>query len=130
MAKTTKMTPAGGNVFADVGIEPKKAAALKAESQRIVAEQLAIKNDLVTAVAEWIATRKLEKSEAAEILGLTRSRVSALINKKANEFTIDALVGMVARTGRHIQLSIDGRIVSGIDTNLVSAGGDGLSSSK
>ena len=37
------MTPAGGNVFTDMGFEPEEAAALQAETQRIIEEKLAIK---------------------------------------------------------------------------------------
>lgn len=35
------ITPVGGNVFADLGFESVEAAALKAESQRIISEMLA-----------------------------------------------------------------------------------------
>ena len=62
--KSVHITPVGGNVFADLGFAPEEAAALKAESQRIISEKLAIK------------------------------------------FTIDALVDMLARTGKHVQLSV------------------------
>ena len=40
--KSMHITPVGGNVFADLGFEPEEAAALKAESQRIISEKLAI----------------------------------------------------------------------------------------
>jgi len=42
--ESTHVTPVGGNVFADLGFEPKEAAALQAESQRIIREKLVIKN--------------------------------------------------------------------------------------
>lgn len=42
----THITPVGGNIFADLGFEPKEAAALKAESDRIISERLAIKGSL------------------------------------------------------------------------------------
>ena len=38
------ITPAGGNVFADLGFEPEAAAALKARSQRIISGKLAVKD--------------------------------------------------------------------------------------
>ena len=41
--QSTHITPAGGNVFVDIGFEPEEAAALQAETQRIIAEKLAIK---------------------------------------------------------------------------------------
>lgn len=39
---TKHITPAGGNVFADLGFEPEEAAALLSESQRIIAEKLSV----------------------------------------------------------------------------------------
>ena len=33
------VTPAGGNVFADLGFEPAEAEALKAQSRRVIAER-------------------------------------------------------------------------------------------
>jgi predicted XRE-type DNA-binding protein len=104
--KSMHITPAGGNVFADLGFEPKEAAALKAESQRIIAEKLAIKESLMAELAGWIEVKKLKQAEAAEILGVTRPRVSDVIHKKTIKFTIDALVDMLARTGKHVQLSV------------------------
>lgn len=104
--KSVHITPAGGNVFADLGFEPAEAAALKAESQRIISEKLAIKDSLMTELAGWIEAKKLKQAEAAEILGVSRPRVSDVINKKAIKFTIDALVDMLARTGKHVQLFV------------------------
>lgn len=104
--KSMHITPAGSNVFADLGFEPEEAAALKAESQRIISEKLLIKESLMTELADWIAAKKLKQADAAQILGVTRPRVSDLINKKAIKFTIDALVDMLARTGKHVQLSV------------------------
>jgi predicted XRE-type DNA-binding protein len=104
--KSMHITPVGGNVFADLAFEPEEAAALKAESQRIISEKLAIKDSLMTELAGWIEAKKLKQAEAAEILGVTRPRVSDVINKKAIKFTIDALVDMLARAGKHVQLSV------------------------
>lgn len=104
--KSAHITPVGGNVFADLGFNAEDAAALKAESQRIISEKLAIKHSLMTELAGWMEAEKLKQAEAAEILGVTRPRVSDVINKKAVKFTIDALVDMLARTGKHVQVSV------------------------
>jgi len=104
--KSICITPVGGNVFADLGFRPEEAEALKAESQRIISEKLAIKDSLITELAGWIEAKRLKQAEAAKILGVTRPRVSDVINKKAIKFTIDALVGMLARTGKRAQLSV------------------------
>ncbi len=37
------VTPVGGNVFADLGFPPEEAAALQAETKRIIVEKRAIK---------------------------------------------------------------------------------------
>jgi len=41
--QSAHITPVGGNVFIDLGFESEEAAALQAETQRIIAEKLAIK---------------------------------------------------------------------------------------
>jgi len=41
--QSAHITPVGGNVFADFGFDPEEAAALQAETQRIITEKLAIK---------------------------------------------------------------------------------------
>ena len=104
--KSMHITPIGGNVFADLGFEPKEAAKLLAETDAVISEKLAIKESLMTELAEWIAEKKLKQADAAQILGVTSSRVSNIINKKSTKFTIDALVDMLARTGKHVQLSV------------------------
>ena len=103
--KSSHVTPVGGNVFADLGFDPKEAQALKAASERIISEKLAIKTALMTELALWIESKELKQAQAAEILGVTRPRVSDVINKKVVKFTIDALVDMLARTGKHVQFS-------------------------
>jgi predicted XRE-type DNA-binding protein len=104
--KSSHVTPVGGNVFADLGFDPKEAQALKAASERIISEKLAIKTALMTELALWIESKELKQAQAAEILGVTRPRVSDVINKKVVKFTIDALVDMLARTGKHVQFSV------------------------
>ena len=104
--KSAHVTPAGGNVFADLGFSPEQSSFLKANSQRIISEKLAIKNSLMGELAKWIDDNQLKQIEAAEILGVSRPRVSDVINRKSMKFTIDALVDMLSRTGKNIQLSV------------------------
>ncbi len=105
-AKSAHITPAKGNVFADLGFDATEAAQLKAESQRVISKKLAIKAELMAELAQWIETKELKQSEAAEILGVTRQRVSDLVNQKFIRFTIDALVDMLARTGKQVHLPV------------------------
>jgi len=104
--KSAHITPANGNVFADLGFEAHEAAALKVESQLVISKKLAIKAELMAELALWIESKELKQSEAAQILGVTRPRVSDVVNQKSIKFTIDALVDMLARTGKQVHLSV------------------------
>lgn len=109
MKRNTKLghiTPAGANIFADLGFEPDEAVQLLEESNKIISEKLSIKESLMTELAVWIEERELKQADAAQILGVTRPRVSDVINKKSIKFTIDSLVDMLARTGKHVHLSV------------------------
>lgn len=100
------VTPAGGNVFADLGFAPVEAAALKAQSDTIIAAELAIKQRLMVEISAWIRANHLKQEEAARMLGVTRPRVSDVVNKKTVKFTIDALVNMLTRVGKRVELAV------------------------
>lgn len=104
--KSAHVTRAGGNVFADLGFAPDEAAALQRKSQRIISEKIAIKEFLMAELANWMEQEHLKQSDAARILGVTRPRVSDVVNKKLPKFTIDALIDMLARAGRHVELTV------------------------
>ncbi len=46
-------------------------------------------------LASWIRDNHLKQDEAAQILHISRPRVSDVVNKKVGKFTIDALVNML-----------------------------------
>ena len=104
--KAVHITPAGGNIFSDLGFSPKESAALKAKSRKIISDKLAIKEFLMTELSIWIDEKQLKQHDAAIILGITRPRVSDVVQKKTVKFTIDSLVDMLARTGKHVDLSV------------------------
>jgi predicted XRE-type DNA-binding protein len=79
---------------------------LQAESRRIIAEKLALKVQLMEEISVLINDRQLKQADAALILGVTRPRVSDVIHKKSVKFTIDALIDMLSRTGKNVQLSV------------------------
>lgn len=104
--KSAHITLIGDNLFSDLGFGPEQSAALKANSQWIISEKLMIKNSLMGELAKWIDDNQLKQAEAAHILGVSRPRVSDVINKKSTKFTIDSLVDMLAKTGKNVVLSI------------------------
>ena len=105
-SKSMHTTPVGGNIFEDLGFEPEEAAALKAESQRRIADMLAIKGSLMAELAKWIEAEELTPTEAAALLGVTPTRLLDAVNNKSAQFTIDALVDMLVRAGKQVQVSI------------------------
>ncbi len=100
------ITPVGGNVFADLGFDAAEARALQEQSLKVIAKKLAIKQQLMDALAAWMASENLTQAKAAALLGVSRPRVSDVIRHKNSNFTVDALIDMVARTGRPLQISV------------------------
>ena len=49
----------------------------------------------------------LKQAEAADILMVSRPRVSDVVNKKTSKFTIDTLVEMLSRVGKPVKLTVD-----------------------
>ena len=100
------ITPVGGNVFTDLGFGPAEAEALQAQVREVIAKKLAIKKQLMDTLAEWMVQEKLTQAKAASLLGVSRPRVSDVIRHKNNNFTVDALIDMVVRTGQPLQITL------------------------
>jgi len=91
----THITPKDGNIFEDLGFEPREAAKMK------------IKAQLMCQISEWIKDKQLKQEEASTLLHVTRPRVSDVMRGKSAKFTIDALVDMLERTGKHVTLQVN-----------------------
>ena len=100
------ITPAGGNVFADLGFYKAEAKALQAQTRDVIAKKLAIKTQLMDSLAQWMAQEKLTQAKAASVLGVSRPRVSNVIRHQINKFTVDALIHMVVRSGQPLRISL------------------------
>lgn len=104
--RTRHVTSASGNVFLDLGFPPREAARLLKAVDAAIDARRAIKLVLMDTVARWIEELDLTQAEAATVLKVTRPRVSDIINRKVEKFTIDALVEVVARTGRRVTVAV------------------------
>jgi len=91
---TTHVTPADGNVFADLGFPPAEA------------ENLLLRSELMTALMRIIARRRLTQTQAAKLFAVTQPRISDLNRDKIDRFTLDALVNMLAHAGVKVRLVI------------------------
>jgi len=98
------VTPAGGNVFFDLEFAPEEAAKLKADTQRLISSKRALQDYLATELAAWIEANDLMPADAAQILGITRQRVSDIVDKNETEFSVDSLVNMLAGAGKHVTM--------------------------
>lgn len=97
-------TPAGGNVFSDLGFAPEDARELKAEAERKIKAD--IKVQLMTEITNTIRNRHLKQEEAARLMNVNRPRVSDVMTGKASKFTIDALIDMLQKLGRSVVLQV------------------------
>ena len=48
----------------------------------------------------------MTQATGAEVLHVTRPLVSDVVNHKVENFTIDALVSILARIGKHVHLAV------------------------
>lgn len=104
--KVGHVTPAGANLFLELGFAPEEAEAMRAELHREAEATLTLKRQLMDEITAWIAQNGLKQAQAAQVLQVSRPRVSDVVNHKAGKFTIDTLVNMLTRTGRRVELSV------------------------
>jgi predicted XRE-type DNA-binding protein len=81
-----------GNVFVDFGYSPDEAAILQ------------MRADLMADIRKSIKARRLTQAKAAEILGITQSRVSDLTRGKWEKFSLEMLITLATKAGMHVTL--------------------------
>ncbi len=81
-----------GNVFIDLGYSSDEAAVLQ------------MRADLMADLRRLIKGRKLTQAKAAEVLGVSQSRVSDLINGKWERFSLEMLITLATRAGMRVTL--------------------------
>jgi predicted XRE-type DNA-binding protein len=100
------VTKPGANLFLVLGFPAEEARRLHTASQKQINDTRQLKRQLMTELSDWIVVNRLEKAEAAEIMMVSRPRVSDVVNMKVSKFTIDALVEMLSRIGKPVRLAI------------------------
>jgi predicted XRE-type DNA-binding protein len=81
-----------GNVFIDLGYSPDEAAILQ------------MRADLMVDLRKFIKTKRLTQAKAAEILGVSQSRVSDLIRGKWEKFSLEMLITLATKAGMRVTL--------------------------
>ena len=81
-----------GNVFLDLGYSPDEAAILQ------------MRADLMADLRKFVKAKRLTQTKAAEILGVSQSRISDLIRGKWERFSLEMLITLATRAGMRVTL--------------------------
>ena len=90
--ESARVTPSTGNVFADLGYENPDEAILKGQ--------------LVDKIGSIIDGRGLTQLEAARILGVDQPKVSALMNGRMSNFSVEQLLRFLAALGEDVEIVV------------------------
>lgn len=100
------VTKPGANLFLELGFSAEEAKRLQTASHQQINDTRQLKEQLMSELADWIEQHHLKQADAAQILMVSRPRVSDVVNKKTAKFTIDTLVEMLSRVGKPVRLAI------------------------
>jgi predicted XRE-type DNA-binding protein len=100
------VTKPGANIFLELGFPPAEARRLHAASRKQIKETQRLKHQLMDELSAWIVQHRLKQAEAAEILMVSRPRVSDVLNKKVAKFTIDTLIELLSRIGKPVKIAV------------------------
>ena len=81
-----------GNVFVDLGYSPDEAAILQ------------MRADLMANLRKFIKAKKLTQLKAAEMLGVSQSRISDLARGKWEKFSLEMLIILATKAGMRVTL--------------------------
>ncbi len=86
------VTPADGNLFADLGLKD--------------AENLKLRAELMAEIRRYIEAHELTQAEAAKQMGTTQPRLNDIVRGRIEKCTIDRLVNMLAAVGHQVSIRI------------------------
>jgi predicted XRE-type DNA-binding protein len=89
-----KITRSSGNVFADLGFPPEETAIL------------AMRADLMAQLRLVVEKRNWSQVEAAQVLGISQSRVFDLMRGRWDKFSLNMLVTLATLAGLHCELKL------------------------
>ena len=84
--------PSCGNVFADLGIEN--------------AEEELTKAKLVREIEQIIKKKKLTQVDAAKAMGISQPKVSALMHRKLDGFSVERLLHFLNELGQDVDIVV------------------------
>ena len=81
-----------GNVFVDLGFSPEEAAILQ------------MRAELMADLRKFLKVKKLTQVKAAEILGVSQSRISDMARGKWERFSLEMLIILSTKAGIQVTL--------------------------
>ncbi len=90
----TTIVTSSGNVFADLGFDPEEA------------QHLVLRSELMRAIRKHIEDIGQTQQQAARLFGVTQPRLNMVVKGKINEFSLDALVSMLAKAGMRVEMKV------------------------
>jgi predicted XRE-type DNA-binding protein len=92
MTEQMQVHSSSGNVFADLGLPN--------------SDELMLKAELASQIDDLISARQLTETEAAELLGVDRSTLSALRRSKLSAFSTECLFRFLNALGSNVEIRI------------------------
>ena len=100
------VTKAGANLFLELGFPAAEAKRLHAASRKPIDDVRLLKEQLMSELSQWIVDHGLRQADVAQILMVSRPRVSDVVNRKTAKFTLDTLVEMLGRIGKPVRVEV------------------------
>lgn len=108
MSESMQVDESSGNVFADLGLPD--------------AEERYAKAMISRAIAKEIDARGLTQAEAAELLGTTQPKVSAVVRGQLSGFSMDRLFRFLTALGMNVRVEVQPAETNSQGHLLVSTG--------
>lgn len=94
MSEKLQSKRGSANVFRDLGFEGEEA------------ENLKLRSELMMRIEDFHKKSGMTQAETAKVLGLSASRMSAVLNGKIGAFSIDSLVTILGRAGLRVEFRV------------------------
>jgi len=76
------------------------------EDTKEAAANMRVRAELMIEVRRYVEKGRLTQTAAAKRLGITQPRLNDLLRGRIEKFSVDALVNMLTRAGRHVAVHV------------------------
>lgn len=76
------------------------------ENTSEAAENMKVRSVLMMAVQQYVRESGATQAEAARRLGVTQPRLNDLLRGRIDKFSVDALINMLSRAGKHVFIQV------------------------